>query len=115
MKGKHGVHLLLILGEAVENAASRCRVKETHRTGDDLWWSDRCVNFNMLMRRKHGYLRHEVQGSKIREYMGGGGQPLHFTLLNIVLWNLEAAFNVTPEKKKQWMMVRITVATTMMP
>lgn len=47
--------------------------------------------------------------------MWGGGQPLHFTFLNMVLWNLEAAFNVTPEKKKQWMVVRITLTTIMMP
>lgn len=36
MEGKHSVHLLLILSKAVENAACRGCVKETHGTGDNL-------------------------------------------------------------------------------
>lgn len=37
MEGKHSVHLLLIFGKAVENAASWRSVEETHGTVDDLW------------------------------------------------------------------------------
>lgn len=36
VEGKHSVHLLLISGEAVENAACWCCVKETHGTGENL-------------------------------------------------------------------------------
>lgn len=36
VQGEHGVHLLLIFGEAVENAACWRRVKETRGTGDNL-------------------------------------------------------------------------------
>lgn len=36
VEGKHSVHLLLVFGEAVENAASWRRVEETHGTGHNL-------------------------------------------------------------------------------
>lgn len=35
---QHSVHFLLIFGEAVEDAARRRRVKETHGASDDLRW-----------------------------------------------------------------------------